>query len=366
MESLHSIEKKSQSDAPQKEILFSLPFLDKEIYAIWTTEIDPQKSYEEEIAYNKNILRGWIITLMFTWKEMMSDNKLPIDMDMDTQTFLRGMMESYIKLKAWGIDVNEILNDYKHVRSDGTEVQLDDKEMEQIFRQLITRYLEIYNQKFSWKLDKEILVKYLAFLKAWTPKNPFTDKTSLLPRKEKKYRKEEFKFAHRAEADKKQKALQVSVVTDDLLNYYVFKNMADSDFTSILTPQDCTTKDYENMKMILDIYDATTINDTIRFLEEYLDYKKNPDAFLQAIGNDVDRKLKEKEMDLLDDDKKYFESLVIDLAKYYRFKCLYQTKSNETMTDPKNLEDNRKIEELLLQLAPYFPHRKAYQQRIDY
>jgi len=34
MESLHSIEKKSQSDAPQKEILFSLPFLDKEIYAI--------------------------------------------------------------------------------------------------------------------------------------------------------------------------------------------------------------------------------------------------------------------------------------------------------------------------------------------
>jgi len=86
---------------------------------------------------------------MFTWKEMMSDNKLPIDMDMDTQTFLRGMMESYIKLKAWGIDVNEILNDYKHVRSDGTEVQLDDKEMEQIFRQLITRYLEAYNQKFS-------------------------------------------------------------------------------------------------------------------------------------------------------------------------------------------------------------------------
>lgn len=140
----------------------------------------------------------------------------------------------------------------------------------------------------------------------------------------------------------------MTILTDDLLNYYILKNMIDSDFTTILTPQHCESRDYENMKMILDVYHMTTIYSTIQSLTDYLEYKKDPEAYRKSMPDGIDKKLKQKEMIMLDGDKKYLESLVVNLAKYYRLKCLYETKDNLTLTDSKNLEDNKRIEGLLL------------------
>lgn len=178
---------------------------------------------------------------------------------------------------------------------------------------------------------------------------------------------EERVWSNKQNAREYQRQLQFAVVTDDLLNYYIFKNMRDSDFTSILTPQNCNEDDYQNIKLILYIYDFKKA-DMMQDVKDYLAYKKDPKAFLKKITDETDKKSQQSEIDALLKKFENIDDVLADLAKYYRFKCIYETKDSETLTNPKRIKENSEIEQLLLEVASYLPDRikEKKWKRIDY
>jgi predicted ATP-binding protein involved in virulence len=77
--------------------------------------------------------------------------------------------------------------------------------------------------------------------------------------------------------------------------------------------------------------------------------------------------LRKLQLDAMASDVSLVEEKVLDLLNYYKFLRMYQTRSNEALTDQETQKNNKELEDILLVCVPFLPERKdAYQKRLDY
>lgn len=272
---------------------------------------------KQEIEYNKAYFRDTLSTLWFVLSVKWDTTK-------DTIFYrapIRMLMETYVKLKTWWVDMTK---EFK-------QLGLDHDRLVALFDMMHQIFLDDY--EVNAPKHRTLIQQY--------------QERQKLPKKKQEKTPMNLK--------------KVEDAVKSMTDFYLLKNMHESGYVSNYTPLSCEDTDFPNIKILLDYY-APQKKDLMEYVEWYIGYSKDKASYLQQFDPKQQKEITKK---YAANPRKTIREVIEKLSTYYKLKLIYDTRSNESLTDPQTLEENKKIASLLDKSLAIFGKSKAM-ERIDY